>query len=72
MQNQISERDLKSSVVQWAKTIGEKQAFIRLVSRGVSATAAQLIIKNRYVSTPKQIFASILLEEIQKDGFLID
>lgn len=55
----------------WAKKIGRRQAIGRLLSRNVSVAAAEKICYGRYQSSPREILAEILKEELMKDGFEI-
>jgi hypothetical protein len=55
----------------WAKSIGRRKAMGRLLSRNVAGGTAEKICYGRYPSTPREILAEILKEELEKDGFAI-
>lgn len=62
--------DVRKDVIKWAKTVGYQVAVGRLVSRGVSPRAAELLCSGDYPSQPKSL-RDKLVEEMNKDGFPI-
>lgn len=56
----------------WAKEIGRRQAVGRLLSRNVSIATAEKICYGRYYSSPREMLADILKDELMKDGFAIE
>lgn len=62
--------DIKEAVEAWAKQIGTKRATGRLISRGVSARAAEQLCAGTYESEPKSL-RTVLLDELAKDGFAL-
>jgi len=58
-------------VKDWVAKIGEGEVKRRLVMRGVGLSTADHIAHFRYRSTPKELLASILEDEMKKDGLEI-
>jgi len=54
----------------WAKKIGRRAAMGRLLNRNVAVATAEKICYGRYYSSPREILADILKEELFKDGFV--
>lgn len=58
-------------VPEWASSIGQTTAMRRLIDRGLGLSTADKMVHGRYGSTPKDVVAEILIDEMAKDGFKI-
>lgn len=56
----------------WVEKVGRKDALRRLVIQEVPPVTADKIISGRYSSTPRDLLAKVLLEEMAKDGFTLE
>jgi len=65
----MANKDLKTTVIKWAKKIGKHVAYSRLVLREVSPSTTDKLIAGRYVSEPETWVRDVLLDEMAKDGF---
>lgn len=52
----------------WAEKIGHTEAIKRLVARNVAVSTADKLCAGRYESTPRDLLAQVLVEEMAKDG----
>ena len=67
----MKKSDLQKMVETWAKKIGEREALVRLLERKVSQSTADKLIRGVYLSEPGDLIRSILIEELEKDGFTL-
>lgn len=67
----MKQKDLRKTVIEWAKSVGEREAHTRLVNRMISPSTTEKLIAGRYPSEPNDLYRSILLEEMAKDGFTL-
>lgn len=65
-----NERALKL-VKSWVDKVGRSEARKRLSDRHISVATADKIVRNDYPSTPGELITSILLEEMAKDGLVL-
>lgn len=66
-----NERALKLVKI-WAQNIGAHEAKKRLIVRDLSPTAADKMVRGNYPSTPNPLTTGVLLDEMAKDGFVLD
>ena len=60
---------IRDLIVQWAKKIGANEAKARIVRRGISGSAADKLIAGTYGFEPRGGNATVIIEEMAKDGF---
>lgn len=56
----------------WVSKVGRRDAMKRLIARGLALTTVDKLISLRYTSTPRDMLAEVLLEEMAKDGITVD
>lgn len=56
----------------WVTKIGKHEAIKRLVLGGVSPVTADKLCNFRYQSTPGGLLTKVLIDEMEKDGLLIE
>jgi hypothetical protein len=56
----------------WLEKIGRREAMKRLIGRGVALTTVEKLLAGRYYSTPRDMLAGIIIEEMGRDGFSVD
>lgn len=59
-------------VKRWVKKISKKEAIRRLADRRLSPITAEKICGGRYPSVPRDLLATVLLEEMAKDGIYLE
>lgn len=59
-------------VTLWVEKVGKKEALRRLVIQEVPPVTAEKIVSGRYVSTPRDLLAKVLREEMAKDGLNLE
>lgn len=60
---------LKEAVVKWAHQIGQNEAKARLVRRGINGNTVDKLVAGTYESEPRGANATVIREELAKDGF---
>jgi predicted membrane GTPase involved in stress response len=67
----MKSKALKQKTYNWAQAIGMNKAIARLIERNVGVRTASRLARNQYDSEPRGMLASILMEEMRKDGFVL-
>lgn len=64
----MKKQKLNKLAVKWAEKIGRNKALSRLIEKNFSASLADKIISDRYSSELHDMYASVLIQEMKKDG----
>lgn len=63
---------LHRTALRWAEKISRSEALARLIARKFSPSLAEKLISGRYDSELSDLYSSILIEEMAKDGIVLE